>query len=48
MARYPINRSMSVRVNLQNALDKHYYSSTSGSTYYGMPRALRLALSVDF
>lgn len=47
MASYPITRKARATLNLYNALDEKYYTSTS-SSYYGAPRNLRIGLDVRF
>ena len=47
MARYAITKQMGVTVNLYNAFDKYYFTNT-GSSYYGAPRNIRVALDMRF
>lgn len=47
MARYPITEQLSATLNLNNLLDKAYYTSTS-SAYYGTPRNATLGLRLTF
>lgn len=47
MARYRISKELSATVNLNNALDKHYYSTGYGN-YYGDPRNVLLSLNYRF
>ncbi|MYM71942.1 TonB-dependent siderophore receptor [Duganella sp. FT134W] len=47
MARYRISKELSATVNLNNALDKHYYSTGYGN-YYGDPRNVTLSLNYRF
>ena len=47
MARYPISKSLSVSVALNNVFDKTYYTSTS-SSFYGAPRNLLVTLRGSF
>lgn len=47
MARYPITEQLSATLNLNNLLDKEYYTSTS-SAYYGTPRNATLGLRLTF
>ncbi len=49
MARYQIDRTLSVSLNLNNALDKHYFSSiTSNNGTYGAPRNFMASLRYSF
>jgi len=47
MARYPLNKQVTLTANLYNATDEKYYTTTS-SAYYGEPRHLRLAMDLRF
>lgn len=47
MARYPFSDKLSASVNLGNAFNKTYYTSTS-STYYGAPRNVNLTVKYQF
>lgn len=47
MASYPITKKARATLNLYNALDEKYYTSTT-SSYYGAPRNLRVGLDVRF
>lgn len=47
MARYPITEQLTATLNLNNLLDKEYYTSTS-SAYYGTPRNATLGLRLSF
>lgn len=47
MARYQISKDLTATVNLYNAFDKSYYTSTGGS-YYGAPRSLRVGVDMRF
>jgi outer membrane receptor for ferric coprogen and ferric-rhodotorulic acid len=47
MARYRISKELSATLNVNNLLDKHYYSSASGG-YYGDPRNVMLSLNYRF
>lgn len=48
MARYPLTKQLSVTANLNNLLDEKYYTSTSGSSYYGTPRNATLGVRLAF
>lgn len=47
MARYQISKQLTLTANLYNAFDKSYYTTTGGS-YYGAPRNLRVGLDMRF
>lgn len=47
MARYEISKQMTLSVNLYNAFDKSYYTTT-GNSYYGAPRNVRVGLDMRF
>jgi outer membrane receptor for ferric coprogen and ferric-rhodotorulic acid len=47
MARYRISKQLSATVNVNNALDKHYYSTGYGN-YYGDPRNVAVSLNYRF
>lgn len=47
MARYEISRQLTLTANLYNAFDKSYYTST-GNSYYGAPRNVRVGLDMRF
>ncbi|MNT87465.1 FhuE receptor precursor [compost metagenome] len=47
MVRYALTSSVAVTANLNNALDKSYYTTT-GNSYYGAPRNLRVGVDVRF
>ncbi|OLU25636.1 TonB-dependent siderophore receptor [Pseudomonas sp. PA15(2017)] len=47
MARYPITEQLSATLNVNNLLDKAYYTSTS-SAFYGTPRNATLGLRLAF
>lgn len=47
MARYPLTEQLSATLNLNNLLDKTYYTGTS-SAYYGTPRNATLGLRLTF
>ncbi|MDM0028088.1 TonB-dependent siderophore receptor [Variovorax saccharolyticus] len=47
MARYQVNKSMSVAVALNNVFDKTYYTSTT-SSFYGAPRNFMVTLRGSF
>ena len=47
MARYRLTRELSATVNLNNLLDKKYYSSAAGG-FYGDPRNVILSLNYRF
>jgi outer membrane receptor for ferric coprogen and ferric-rhodotorulic acid len=47
MARYAVTPRLQVSVNLQNLFDKWYYMST-GNSYYGAPRSVRVALDLRY
>jgi outer membrane receptor for ferric coprogen and ferric-rhodotorulic acid len=47
MARYRISKELSATVNVNNALDKHYYSTGYGN-YYGDPRNVTVSLNYRF
>lgn len=47
MARYAVTPRLQVSVNLQNLFDKWYYTST-GNSYYGAPRSVRVALDLRY
>lgn len=47
MARYRIGKQLSATVNVNNALDKHYYASASGN-FYGDPRNVTVSLNYRF
>jgi outer membrane receptor for ferric coprogen and ferric-rhodotorulic acid len=47
MARYRISKELSATLNLNNLLDKTYYSSAYGN-YYGDPRNVMLSLNYRF
>ncbi|MYM22072.1 TonB-dependent siderophore receptor [Duganella sp. FT135W] len=47
MARYRISRELSATLNVNNLLDKHYYSSGWGN-YYGEPRNVMVSLNYRF
>jgi len=47
MARYRLTRELSATVNLNNLLDKKYYSSAAGG-FYGDPRNVMLSLNYRF
>lgn len=47
MVRYAVTSSVAVTANLNNALDKSYYTTT-GNSYYGAPRNLRVGVDVRF
>lgn len=47
MARYAITKDLMATVNLYNVFDKTYYTST-GNSYYGAPRAIRVGLEARF
>ncbi|MRW89618.1 TonB-dependent siderophore receptor [Duganella sp. FT80W] len=47
MARYRVSKQLSATVNVNNALDKKYYSSANGN-FYGDPRNLQVALNYRF
>jgi outer membrane receptor for ferric coprogen and ferric-rhodotorulic acid len=48
MARYEISPQMSATVNLYNAFDQVYLATSTGTSYYGAPRSLRVGLDVRF
>lgn len=48
MARYQISKDLAATVNLYNAFDKWYYTTTNGGSYYGAPRNLRVGLDMRF
>lgn len=47
MARYRFNKELSATLNVNNLLDKHYYSSGWGN-YYGEPRSVVASLNYRF
>ena len=47
MVRYAVTSSVTLSANLYNAFDKSYYATT-GNSYYGAPRNLRLGVDVRF
>lgn len=47
MARYALNKQVSVYANINNAFDKWYYGGL-GSTYYGAPRSVKAGLDIRF
>lgn len=47
MARYPISKTLSVAIQLNNVFDKTYYTSTS-SSFYGAPRNVQVTLRGNF
>lgn len=47
MARYRISKALSATLNVNNALDKHYYSSGNGN-FYGDPRNVTVSLNYRF
>lgn len=47
MLRQALTRLTAVTLNLYNVFDKEYYNTT-GNSYYGAPRSLRLALETRF
>ncbi|WP_083651948.1 TonB-dependent siderophore receptor [Pseudomonas sp. PA27(2017)] len=47
MARYPITEQLSATFNVNNLLDKEYYTGTS-TAYYGTPRNATLGLRLTF
>ncbi|MQA38543.1 TonB-dependent siderophore receptor [Rugamonas aquatica] len=47
MARYRISQQLSATLNVNNLLDKHYYSSGGGG-FYGDPRNVMLSLNYRF
>lgn len=47
MARYAINRKTTAFVNLNNVFDKSYHATT-GNSYYGAPRSVRVGLDMRF
>ncbi len=47
MARYEFSKQLSLSVNLYNAFDKYYYTTT-GNSYYGAPRNVRVGLDMRF
>lgn len=47
MARYPLGKDMTISANLDNVFDESYYTST-WSSYYGMPRSVRVTLGYKF
>ncbi len=48
MARYQISKDLAATVNLYNAFDKWYYTTTNGGSYYGAPRHVRVGLDMRF
>ncbi|RMX08744.1 TonB-dependent siderophore receptor [Corticibacter populi] len=48
MVRYQLDRSLSVSLNLNNALDKHYFSSTGSHGTYGAPRNFMVSARYSF
>jgi len=47
MARYPVSEKTTLSVNLNNVFDK-VYLNTTGNSYYGTPRSVRVALDVKW
>lgn len=47
MAHYAITRQVSAYLNVYNAFDKSYYTST-GTAYYGAPRSIKAGLDIRF
>ncbi|WP_230976177.1 TonB-dependent siderophore receptor [Pseudothauera nasutitermitis] len=48
MARYQIDRSLSVSLNLNNALDRRYFSGIGENGLYGAPRNFMASLKYSF
>jgi outer membrane receptor for ferric coprogen and ferric-rhodotorulic acid len=47
MARYAVTDTVAVTANIGNVFDKVYYTTT-GNSYYGTPRSLRMGVDVRF
>jgi outer membrane receptor for ferric coprogen and ferric-rhodotorulic acid len=47
MARYAVTDTVALTANIGNVFDKVYYTTT-GNSYYGTPRSLRLGVDVRF
>ena len=49
MARYALDRNLTLSININNALDKQYYSYASGNrATFGAPRHVIAAVKYDF
>ncbi len=46
--RYQINKQLAVQANVNNLLDKRYYSALSDSYAYGAPRSVSMSVNYNF
>lgn len=46
--RYQINKQLVVQANVNNRLDKRYYSALSDSYAYGVPRSVSMSVNDNF